>query len=126
MENGEQEKLINFRCEKVARRLDRSPEEFKEVVKSNMNLRPWELIHKLRESGIEFPTACGKSAEKHQRKWEKEERKWEKEEKKCRKKQECGNADSGNSERTEKGIILETLIGLFGPQNVKEYFKLIE
>ena len=120
MESGEQEKLINFRCEKVARKLDKKPEEFKEFVKSNMNLRPWEINHKLRESGLEVPT---KSGEKHQRKCE---RKWEKDERKCKKSQERTNANFGSSERTEKGIILETLIGLFGPQHVKEYFKLIE
>ena len=109
-----------------------------------MNLRPWEIIHKLRDNGFEAPTAFGGKCDKPQRKCE---RKWEKEERKCKRSQEgkeksqgkwkhqkpsCEqklsqpNLAFGSSERTEKGIILESLIGLFGSHNVKEYFNLIE
>jgi hypothetical protein len=75
------------------------------------------------------------------------ERKWEKEERKCRKSKEgkekshhkrgkegpsCEaklsqqNLSCGSGVRTEKGRMLETLVGLFGSGNVKEYFGLIE
>jgi hypothetical protein len=41
------EKLINFRCEKIASRLGKQPAEFVEYVKANMDLKPREIIRKL-------------------------------------------------------------------------------
>lgn len=110
-----------------------------------MNLRPWELVHKLSSTGTDQPFAYGGKCHRFQ---DKCERKWEKEERKCKKSGE-GNershskrrhhqkrssekklsqemSSNGNKERTEKGKMLEALIGLFGGQNVKEYFELIE
>lgn len=81
-ENGQEETLIKFRCQKIAKHLHKKPEEFEQIVRENMGLRPWELVRKLSSTGTDQPFGFGGKCHRFQ---DKCERKWEKEERKCKK-----------------------------------------
>ena len=97
-DNGQTEKIITFRSEKIASRLGKNPEDFRKVVEENIELKPRDVIKKLIESG-EIPpfkwAKCGKFDRKCSRSMERKERK-------CHSRRKCDNEKTVCEEQPSK------------------------
>lgn len=147
-----EKKLVDFRAGKLAKWFDKPAENFTEFVQKHLDLKPRELFKNLIETGVEqkpnrSPRRCEKSKEENKSK-AKEERLSREERRASRqaKKQQRLEAKEEQTARPEKnegkrfsplkakqggegrgrGKMIQTMIDLFGRQNIKDYLKLIE